>query len=369
MSYCEWEPDHYNDNAAFHTHGSPAISSAGVGRGLVSGLDSEAWHRACSRGCRGLEAYPQGIPSTAGKIHTVPAPSHRPRRRITLSVVAAGILAVTLSACAAPADPGVARDALQEVTETPTPESQAETQEAENEPVELDPVECLPYLVITARGTGEPHRGQLLSPVARAIREARPDQVAQVDLDYPADTDVNGGATLGVRQLVATLNLQAKACPEQKFVLLGYSQGAMVIGDALSTPDARLVGVKGDELLPEAVAAVSAIVFYGDPRFVGAEDFNEGSYDETRDGLLPRPQDALAAFADRLRDYCVSNDFICQASTTDLDEAGHVAYFDNGMQQDGAAFAITKLAPLTKSVQEKAKSGDPAPEVAPQSGE
>lgn len=293
-------------------------------------------------------------------------PAH-PARRFGRAVVAALVLGLTLAGCAAPADPGVARDALQEAAEAPAPEHEAKAEEAEAEPLELEPLECLPYLVITARGTGEPHRGQLLSPVSRAIAEARPDQAVREDLDYPADTDVNGGASLGVRTLVTMLNLQAQTCPEQKFVLLGYSQGALVVGDALSEPAARFVGTKADELRPEAAAAVSAIVFYGDPRFVGVEQFNEGSYDEARDGLLPRPVGALEQFADRLRDYCVSDDFICQATTADLDEAGHVEYFDNGMQQDGAAFAITKLAPLVKTKQEAQKSGEPEPTEEPSS--
>ncbi|MHA3722303.1 cutinase family protein [Leucobacter sp. HY1910] len=279
-------------------------------------------------------------------------------------------LTVSIAGCATGADPVATRDALQGAAETPAPERQAQQQEAEAdaEPIELEPLECLPTLVVTARGTGEPSRGQLLGPVSRAIAEARPDQVVSTDLDYPADTDVNEGASLGVRTLVTMLNLQAQTCPEQKFVLLGYSQGALVIGDALSTPTDRFVGLEAQELRPEAAAAVSAIVFYGDPRFVGAEPFNAGDYDETRDGLLPRPVSALNAYEKKLRDYCVGDDFICQATTTGLDEAGHVAYFDNGMQQDGAAFAITKLPPVAKSAQESAKSGEKpteAPEAKP----
>lgn len=299
--------------------------------------------------------------------HVSPRPT---RRSLRLAAVASGLaimtlLAIALAGCAAPADPAVARDALQDAASAPAPELESKAQEAEAEPLELEPLECLPYLVVTARGTGEPQRGQLLSPVSRAIAEARPDQAVRTDLDYPADTDVNGGASLGVRTLVTMLNLQAQACPEQKFVLLGYSQGAMVVGDALSEPAARFVGTEADELRPEASAAVSAVVFYGDPRFVGAESFNEGSYDEDRDGLLPRPIDALAEYADRLRNYCVGDDFICQASTVDLNEAGHVEYFDNGMQQDGAAFAITKLAPLAKTAQESKKSGESEPTDGP----
>lgn len=298
--------------------------------------------------------------------HVSPRTAHRVSRAAHATVALAVTLAITLAGCATPADPAVARDALQEAAEAPAPEHESQADAAEAEPLELEPHECLPYLIVTARGTGEPQRGQLLSPVSRAIAEARPDQAVRTDLDYPADTDVNVGASLGVRTLVAMLNLQAQACPEQKFVLLGYSQGAMVVGDALAEPEDRFVGTKADKLRPEAAAAVSAIVFYGDPRFVGAEPFNDGSYDETRDGLLPRPPQALSAFADRIRDYCVSDDFICQATTADLDEAGHVEYFDNGMQQDGAAFAITRLAPLAKTAQDAKKSGETAPADQPE---
>lgn len=273
-----------------------------------------------------------------------------------MAVITVGCLVLTLSACATPADPEVTREALTEAAQAPAPEKEAKAEEAEAEPLELEALECLPYLVVTARGTGEPSRGQLLSPVARAIDEARPEQVVHADLQYPADTDVNGGASLGVRLIVETLNLQALECPKQQFVLLGYSQGAMVIGDALSTPEDRLVGTMADELGADAAAAISAVVFYGDPRFVGAEEFNVGSYDDGRDGLLPRPTGSLDKFADRIRDYCVLDDFICQATTFDLDEAGHVEYFNNGMQQDGAAFAITKLPPLAKSLQDEQKN-------------
>ena len=291
------------------------------------------------------------------------AGARRGARWLSIAAVALSCC-LSISGCSAGADPTATRDALQGAAETPTPERQAQQQEAEaeTEPIELEPLECLPYLVVTARGTGEPSRGQLLGPVARAIDKARPDQVVRTDLDYPADTDVNGGASTGVRALVTMLNLQAQACPEQKFVLLGYSQGALVIGDALSAPDDRFVGLEAEEIRPEAAAAVSAVVLYGDPRFVGAEPYNSGDYDEARDGLLPRPTGALSPYKKKLRDYCVSDDFICQATTTGLDETGHVAYFDNGMQQDGAAFAITKLPPVAKSAQESAKSGEkPSP--------
>ena len=287
---------------------------------------------------------------------------------VAMGAVALGAVAL-LTGCAAPIDPSAARESLTEVTEDSKPPEAADLYDAELHPDPIvDPRDCSPVLVITVRGTGEPSKGQLLSPVARAISKAKPRQVDVLDLDYPADGDVNEGGTLGARMLIDTLNVQAEACPEQRFVLLGYSQGALVIGDALSAPEARLVGGTVGAVSEQAAEQVLAIVFYGDPRFVGGEGFNEGSFDSAVSGLLPRPLGSLDAFADRLRDYCVARDFICQSGSLDLDESGHVEYFDNGMQQDGAAFAVDRLDALDgrdRSAGEGGGDGVETPEADP----
>ncbi|WP_336659736.1 cutinase family protein [Leucobacter sp. USHLN153] len=257
----------------------------------------------------------------------------------------AGVLAAlfALSGCASEVDPEQTRESLSDVTEDPAQPSAAEEYSAElhPEPV-VEPGECDPYLVITARGTGEGSSGQLVAPAARTISAARPGDVRVLDLDYPADSDVKEGATIGARTLIDVLNVQADACPHQRFVLLGYSQGALVVGDALSAPKYRMVGETVGEVSGEAMGRIAAVVLFGDPRFEGDAEYNAGSYDPDLDGLLPRPEAALEPLADRIRDYCVEGDFICQSSL-DFDEQPHVAYYSNGMPADGAAFVITRL--------------------------
>lgn len=272
------------------------------------------------------------------------------RRALASRLIAAGLLAAlagaALVSCAPKPDALETRESLSEATEVPEPSSEPSEYDIEAFPDPIvEPLECTPYLVITARGTGEPPRGQLLSPVARAIEEARPDSVATVDMDYPADTDVNVGGLRGVRWLLDTLNVQAESCPLQRFVLLGYSQGALVIGDALAAPEERIVGAETGELGETAAENIVAVVLYGNPRFVGSEAYDVGSYSPEVDGILPRAEGGLERFADRLRDYCEARDFICQTSF-DIDEEGHVSYYENGMQQDGAAFVITLLDPV-----------------------
>lgn len=269
--------------------------------------------------------------------------------RSVITVAALLLLGVPLLAgCTTPPDAATQKQALTEVTQDPTPPEAAEELDVDVEPEPVvEPVECTRYLLITARGTGEPPKRQLLGPVTRAVSESRPDEMQTVDLDYPADTDVKEGGTVGVRTLVDTLNVQAEACPEQQFVLLGYSQGALVIGDALADPEYRLVGTTVGQLDAGTADRILAIVMFGDPRFVGSEPFASGSFSTIVNGLLPRPPGALDAFADRIRDFCVAKDFVCQ-STFNLDEEGHVAYYDNGMQREAATFVLTKLPPLKK---------------------
>ena len=271
----------------------------------------------------------------------------RPHRsQGTATRFAALLVGVTLalSACTAMPDAQTTRDSLTEVTEPPEAEVEESLDEQLTE-IEVEVQPCTPYLAVTVRGTGEPKKGQLLSPVSRAISDARPDTVEIVDLDYPASTEVHESAGLGVFTLVKMLNQQALACPEQRFALLGYSQGALVIGDALVGTDFRTVGAEVGELSQSASDGILAVVLYGDPRFVGAEPFNVGTYNPEVSGLLAREAGALDAYAERTADFCERRDFVCQ-STVVLDEEGHVLYFDNGMQEEGAEFIIDRLVPL-----------------------
>ncbi|MFV0432985.1 MAG: cutinase family protein [Leucobacter sp.] len=279
-------------------------------------------------------------------------------KRALLSTAVLLCGALLLTGCSSGPDAEATRDAFTEVTEAPEnldgPDDATEYDaELHPDPI-VEPLECKPYLVVTGRGTSEPTKGQLLSPVARSIAEARPDEVQTLDLDYPANTDVRGGGTQGARVLVDTLNVQTEECPEQRFVLLGYSQGALVIGDALSDPEVRVVGELVGEVSQEALDRILAVVFYGDPRFVGTEKFAFGDYDPGLNGILPRPPGALDGVADRLRDYCVAGDFVCQ-STLEVTEEPHMYYFTNGMQHDGAAFVITRLDPPQKKADDEEK--------------
>jgi hypothetical protein len=58
-------------------------------------------------------------------------------------------------------------------------------------------------------------------------------------IQYPANMGAVSWQT-GVKDTVNRLNSQNKECPEQKFALVGYSQGAMVIRLAIMANDTKI---------------------------------------------------------------------------------------------------------------------------------
>lgn len=103
---------------------------------------------------------------------------------------------------------------------------------------------CAPLHLLVARGSIEQvGPGAQLRNLVKTIVQQNPgaDQEA---IDYPAELgtqqdpgkygrSVSTGTTAVINQLTAYVN----KCPESKIVLLGYSQGAQIIGDALCGGD------------------------------------------------------------------------------------------------------------------------------------
>ncbi|MBW3088552.1 cutinase family protein [Bifidobacterium sp. 82T24] len=195
--------------------------------------------------------------------------------------------------------------------------------------------------VVMARGTNENANDGLLNPVAKQIAAAFAGRVQVTSLDYPATFDVDS-VDAGVGRLVAMLNGQAQQCPRQRTVLLGFSQGAVVVGDAMSAPKRRLdVSGNQDVLTGAAGRNIVAAVMYGDPRFNGKAAYNRGTFDKATNGSLsPRDPDALKAYESRIVDFCAGDDLVCQTSG---EQEGHRSYFSDGSQGEGADFAIAKL--------------------------
>jgi cutinase len=179
--------------------------------------------------------------------------------------------------------------------------------------------------IIGARGTGESAGlGRLLSQVTTRIDAAVAKPVTSVGLDYPATTDFLSSPQKGTTELRRLITADGSAC----LVLLGYSQGAMVVGDTLAA-----VGAAGGNRI------VAAIMF-GDPRFNPAEPYDTGSYAKTAKGLYPRPTEQLSAFNTRLRSYCNGGDPVCQG----VGAAGSGTHQEYGQYaEDAARFVASRV--------------------------
>ncbi|GAB2667080.1 cutinase family protein [Nocardia goodfellowii] len=200
-----------------------------------------------------------------------------------------------------------------------------------------DSVDCGEVRVVNVRGTFEPQFGSLLlTPLAMRIAQENGGEFTE--LQYPANRDPDS-STRGVTSLIDVLNTAAATCPEQRLVVLGYSQGARVTGEALSSRH---------RLSDRAAAQISAVALFGNPNFNNAEPYNRGSFDPGQTGLQPRPTGALAEFADRLRDYCSAGDRVCNggdpaAGFSNAFSSGHFAYFFDGSREQAAAFVQDRL--------------------------
>jgi hypothetical protein len=129
-------------------------------------------------------------------------------------------------------------------------------------------------------------------------------------------------------------------CPNQKEVLLGYSQGAQVSMDVIA----------GNSEVGGTVAAAStsisshvvAIANFGDPGHVVSQPWDLGT--ATRNGLFPRSTSQLHLLSgfggsSKIASWCDTADPYC-ASGTNLNV--HLTYL-NRYQNAAASFVLSKI--------------------------
>ncbi|KAF2172868.1 carbohydrate esterase family 5 protein [Zasmidium cellare ATCC 36951] len=154
---------------------------------------------------------------------------------------------------------------------------------------------CKALTLIFARGTGEMGTmGSVIGPpLASALESALgADKVSSQGVDYPADAggNANMGAS-GGPAMASQAQEVFSSCPDSKVVLSGYSQGAMVVHNALSSQ-----GLDGSK--------VAAVVAFGDP--LNGQEF-EG------------------VDAAKTKEFCGSGDFLCSAGGT-TGSGSHLSY-------------------------------------------
>jgi len=113
------------------------------------------------------------------------------------------------------------------------------------------PTGCSDLEIIVARGTSEPgNLGTVVGDplVARVQRDLPGVKVRGYPVQYNADMF---GAGIGIADVRSRLTKENSECPNQKYVLVGYSQGGMVVQSSLGTIP--------NDIQPKVVA----VVLYG----------------------------------------------------------------------------------------------------------
>jgi len=155
------------------------------------------------------------------------------------------------------------------------------------------PTGCSKLEIIVARGTSEPGQlGQVVGDpvVARVKRDLPGVDVRGYPVQYPASL---AGSQTGIADIGKRLAQENKECPDEKFALVGYSQGGMVVLSALAAIPA------------EISKKVVAIILYG----AGDGSVVTGSY------------------KDKVLANCAPGDFACPNAGSG---PGHVSYNNEG---------------------------------------
>jgi cutinase len=125
---------------------------------------------------------------------------------------------------------------------------------------------CSDVELVVARGTGEPGTLGIIvgDPVLSAVRQRLPlRNVSGYPVNYPASA-ASDSARRGVLDLVQHVTAEAAQCPNQKFVLVGYSQGASVVGQSLGLPP-RTGGLPPATIPANLSGRVAAVLMFGNP--------------------------------------------------------------------------------------------------------
>ncbi|QIX01959.1 hypothetical protein AMS68_007476 [Peltaster fructicola] len=211
--------------------------------------------------------------------------------------------------------------------------------------------ECHDYVLISTRGTFEvqgPSLGfvQMINTTFNTLSNG-----IEYDTVYPAVANLSG-VVAGIEDITRYINNSVLACPQQKYGLLGYSQGASVTDISLHNfidPSSA------------AYAAIKAVVVIGNPGHVygSAANVDENGGDATRNftgsyylgggGAIPD----VYYNDDKVLDICWQGDVVCALppNGTFAIEPAHLLYPNSAkVQSMGAEFLISKLKGSSSSV-------------------
>jgi acetylxylan esterase len=194
------------------------------------------------------------------------------------------------------------------------------------------------HIIVTRASTEAPGEG-IIGSLATAVTRASKQKITVEATDYPAAiSPYPPSVAAGTKALTTELTTEATNCPTTKIVMMGYSQGAHVIGDVLAGTG-RVAGFTPFPAVSATVSdKVTAVILMGDPRYVPGTSFNAGT-SKTK-GLFPRGNDAsLDAFAARTQSYCDTGDTFCASGSSIAVHLGYTRKYNSEAQ----AFVLDRI--------------------------
>src|SRR5262249_15774779 len=137
--------------------------------------------------------------------------------------------------------------------------------------------------------------------------------VSQTAVKYPAQLfPYEPSVTAGDSAIKKQLEEEVSKCPGQRILMLGYSQGAQIVGDALGGGG----GNNGDgKATPPAskppTEKVIGVIQHADPRPLPNKSYDVGT-DPGATGIFPRlSNQSIDGFAASIQSYCDNGDPFC----------------------------------------------------------
>ncbi|KAG4443302.1 hypothetical protein IFR05_001246 [Cadophora sp. M221] len=169
------------------------------------------------------------------------------------------------------------------------------------------------HIIVARASTEKPGEG-IIGAVATQVQQAVPGSDSEA-VDYPATlANYTRSEGLGVSGMTKLIESYAARCPSSNMALMGYSQGAQVIGDVMcGTSEANFNST------PPLSAALSkniiAIIQMGDPTHIPNLPQDVGN--STKAGIFPRPNTtACAAMEPITKSFCTADDRFCDSGNS-----------------------------------------------------
>jgi len=181
---------------------------------------------------------------------------------------------------------------------------------------------CSDVHVVFARGSTElPGLGITGTPFVNALKSRLPGKtVSSYAVNYAADI-LQTSAGPGATDMTRNVRSVAQRCPNTKFVLGGYSQGASVTD--ISIGIRTFLGF-GETIPTELAPRIAAIAVFGNPLRLFGQD-------------IPK---ASQLYGSKAIDICAAGDPVCAGGFNFL---AHLSYPIDGSTTRAAEFAASKL--------------------------